>query len=105
MGISALNPSYECLMVRKRTLRYSDRQKVQCVQSPTSFRPRDTVEDEGGGWNRAQRLNGLNVLNSLKPAVPKSPVRHSDLSSTVCRLCRGRHHCSSQLSGLCRDWE
>src|SRR5258706_12895389 len=103
MGIAALNPSYEYLMVRKRTLRCSSRQKVKAVQSPTSFLPRVAGEDEGGGWDRAQRLNGLNVLNSLKPAVPKFPVRHSDPSDTACRLCRGRRRCSSQLSGLCRD--
>jgi hypothetical protein len=33
-------------------------------QPPPLFLPRVAGEDEGGGLNGAQRLNGLNVLNS-----------------------------------------
>jgi hypothetical protein len=35
----------------------------EIAATPTSFLPRDAGEDEGGGLNGAERLNGLNVLN------------------------------------------
>ncbi len=50
----------ECIAVwGKIEVRVQDVQ-VQKVPTPTSFLPRDTGEDEGGGLNGAQRLNGWN---------------------------------------------
>jgi hypothetical protein len=39
---------------------------VQDVSTPTSVLPRDAEEDEGGGLNEAQRLNGLNGWNARR---------------------------------------
>ena len=39
---------------------------VQDVSTPTSVFPRHAGEDEGGGLNGAQRLNGLNGWNARR---------------------------------------
>jgi hypothetical protein len=44
-----------------------DVQVVQNVPTPTSVLPHDAGEDEGGGLNEAQRLNGLNDWDELNP--------------------------------------
>src|SRR4029453_9252252 len=39
------------------------------VPAPTPFRPRVAGEEEGGGLNGAERLNGLNILNFIYPST------------------------------------